>query len=448
MQSVSSPPPRAAIVTLGCKINTFESAAMAQSLSRDQWDLVDPSEPASLYIVNSCTVTAEADRQTRQIVRRLLRQSPEAQVVLTGCYAQNEAEACAQIPGVALVLGNDHKSDVARHVRNLTQTDSSRGIIQVDRLTGLPPSLLNGFEGKTRAFLQVQQGCDQSCTFCVIHRARGPSYSFGTDDILRQAKRFLDGGYRELVICGVDLGSFSDGADDSSEDSLALVRVLERIAALPGDFLIRLSSIDPAHLTSELLDLMGSSGRFCPYLHVSMQSGSTLILKRMKRRYTREDLLNRLLSARKRIPGLILGGDLMVGFPTESEEDFKASVSLIEEADVIYPHVFPFSARPGTPAAKIPRQVLKTDRKRRAAELRACGKGLRDRALREHVGLTREVLVERENLAIKSGGYHGRLSNYMPVRLEADPPAAGERVLSQIIGVDDEVLIARAIAGE
>jgi len=179
-----------------------------------------------------------------------------------------------------------------------------------------------------------------------------------------------------------------------------------------------------------------------------MQSGSTLILKRMKRRYTREDLLNRLLSARKRIPGLILGGDLMVGFPTESEEDFKASVSLIEEADVIYPHVFPFSARPGTPAAKIPRQVLKTDRKRRAAELRACGKGLRDRALREHVGLTREVLVERENLAIKSGGYHGRLSNYMPVRLEADPPAAGERVFSQIIGVDDEVLIARAIAGE
>jgi len=193
---------------------------------------------------------------------------------------------------------------------------------------------------------------------------------------------------------------------------------------------------------------MGSSGRFCPYLHVSMQSGSTLILKRMKRRYTREDLLNRLLFARKQIPGLILGGDLMVGFPTESEEDFKASVSLIEEADVIYPHVFPFSARPGTPAAKIPRQVLKTDRKRRAAELRACGKGLRDRALREHVGLTREVLVERENLAIKSGGYHGRLSNYMPVRLEADPPAAGERVFSQIIGVDDEVLIARAIAGE
>lgn len=448
MQSVNSPPPRAAIVTLGCKINTFESAAMAQSLSRDQWDLVDPSEPASLYIVNSCTVTAEADRQTRQIVRRLLRQSPEAQVVLTGCYAQNEAEACARIPGVALVLGNDHKIDVARHVRKLAQTDSSCGMIQVDRLTGLPPSLLNGFEGKTRAFLQVQQGCDQSCTFCVIHRARGPSYSFGTDDILRQAKRFLEGGYRELVICGVDLGSFSDGADGSSEDSLALVRVLERIAALPGDFLIRLSSIDPAHLTQELLDLMGSSGRFCPYLHVSMQSGSTLILKRMKRRYTREDLLNRLLLARERIPGLVLGGDLMVGFPTESEEDFKASISLIEEADVIYPHVFPFSARPGTPAAKIPRQVLKADRKRRAAELRACGKGLRDRILREHVGLAREVLVERENLAIKSGGYHGRLSNYMPVRLEADPPVAGERVLSQIIGVDDEVLIARAIAGE
>ncbi|MEK9742995.1 MAG: tRNA (N(6)-L-threonylcarbamoyladenosine(37)-C(2))-methylthiotransferase MtaB [Gammaproteobacteria bacterium] len=446
MQAVTDREDRAAIVTLGCKVNTFESAAMAQALGRDQWRLVDPSEPAALYIVNSCTVTAEADRQTRQVVRRLLRQSPGAKVVLTGCYAQNEAEACAEIPGVTLILGNDHKADIVRHVRDLRESDSEKSVIRVDRMTGLPPALLKGFEGQTRAFLQVQQGCDQSCTFCVIHRARGASYSFNTNDILRQAETFLDNGYQELVICGVDLGSFSEQDAESENGGLPLVRLLEKMSALPGNFLIRLSSIDPVHLSNELLQLMGLSDRFCPYLHVSMQSGSTLILKRMKRRYDREFLLDRLREARETVPDLVVGGDIMVGFPTETEADFEASKTLIEEANVIYPHIFPFSPRPGTPAAKIPRQIPKAERKRRAADLRSLGKVLRARALGDQIGSTHKVLIERGHASMKGGGYNGRLPNYMPVRFSEASPRLGERARSRIIGVDDEVLIADAIA--
>ena len=275
---------RAALVTLGCKINSFESAAMAQALAQDSWAIVDSSQTADLYVINSCTVTAEADRQTRQAVGRVLRKNPSARVVLTGCYAQNDPERCAEIPGVSLVVGNDQKNNVAPLVRDLLAGQDKTPAIHVDRLTGLPPALLRGYEDHTRAFVQVQQGCDQACTFCVIHRARGPSYSFAQADILKQVHEFLDSGYRELVICGVDLGSYEHDATVPPETSLALVNLLRKIASVPGEFQIRLSSIDPVHLTDDLLDLIGSDARFCPYLHVSVQSGSTLILKRMKRR--------------------------------------------------------------------------------------------------------------------------------------------------------------------
>jgi len=207
-----------------------------------------------------------------------------------------------------------------------------------------------------------------------------------------------------------------------------------------------LSSIDPVHLSNELLQLMGLSDRFCPYLHVSMQSGSTLILKRMKRRYDREFLLDRLREARETVPDLVVGGDIMVGFPTETEADFEASKTLIEEANVIYPHIFPFSPRPGTPAAKIPRQIPKAERKRRAADLRSLGKVLRARALGDQIGSTHKVLIERGDASSQGGGYNGRLPNYMPVRFSEASPRVGERARGRIIGVDDEVLIAGAIA--
>jgi len=439
---------RVAVVTLGCKINTLESATMAQLLVDDNWQLVDSNESADLYLINSCTVTAEADRQTRQAVRRVLRNNPNAKVVLTGCYAQNEPEECAALPGVSIVLGNDQKSIIAPFVRSLKSNSNDPSPVYVDRLTGLPATLLRGFEGQTRAFVQVQQGCDQGCTFCVIHRARGRSISLNEDAILNQVRTFVASGSSEIVVCGVDLGSYEYSSSDGEVDALNLVSLLKKISRLPGEFRIRLSSIDPAHLNDSLLDLMGSDERFCPYLHVSVQSGSTLILKRMKRRYDREWLLERLFAARERLPGLVLGADIMAGFPTETEADFAQSLSVIKDAEIIYPHVFPFSARPGTPAARIPRQVAIPERRRRAAEMRQAGQTVRNRALEGMVGRKGQLLIERPVVSGKSGAYHGRLENYMPVQVKRLNGGSGDIVPIQVDSVESDVLIAHMLGSE
>ena len=208
------------------------------------------------------------------------------------------------------------------------------------------------YDGQTRAFVQVQQGCDHSCTFCVIHKARGPSRSFKASAVLRQAEQLISQGHREIVICGIDLGSFrvSEAKDPTEVQGAGLVSLLKKIDDLSGEFRIRLSSIDPHHITDELLELLSSGGKFCPYLHVSVQSASTLILKRMKRRYSREQLYERVTKAQERVPELVVGADIMVGFPTESDEQFRDTLAAVKDLQIVYPHVFPFSLRDGAPA--------------------------------------------------------------------------------------------------
>ena len=440
---------RAAIVTLGCKVNTFESAVMAQRLAADHWTVVDPRDTADLYVINSCTVTAEADRQTRQATRRVLRKNPSAQVIVTGCYAQNEPAECATIPGVSLVLGNDHKLEVAQAARGLAADSRQNPVpIRVDRLSSLPAALLNGYESRTRAFVQIQQGCDQSCTFCVIHRARGHSRSFDRKSVLRQIDTFLDQGYREIVLCGVDLGSYNDLSNDKRPEITSLTGLLQDIAILPGDFRVRLSSIDPVHIDDLLLSILAQSDRFCPYLHVSLQSGSTLILKRMKRRYDAVFLMERLAAARERIESLVLGADVMAGFPTETESDFGCTLEILKKANIVYPHVFAYSARPGTPAARIPRQVPRDERRRRATELRKVGQHLRAEALTGMNLSSGRLLVERAPGLSEPAAYHGRLANYMPVRLRGSIPPVGTLLDVMVTGVDGDVLIAEALSAD
>ena len=451
LSKVSTPatPGRAAVITLGCKVNTFESAVMAQRLVADRWTIVDSRDAADLYVINSCTVTAEADRQTRQATRRVLRQNPSAQVIVTGCYAQNQPAECATIPGVSLVLGNDHKLAVAQAARELPRDPRPSQVpVRVDRLSGLPAALLNGYESRTRAFVQIQQGCDQSCTFCVIHRARGESRSFNRKSVLRQIHTFVDQGYREIVLCGVDLGSYSDLSEDKKPKITSLTRLVQEIAVLPGDFRVRLSSIDPVHIDDLLLSTLAESNRFCPYLHISLQSGSTLILKRMKRRYDAVFLLERLEAAREQIGSLVLGADVMAGFPTETESDFACTREILKKANIVYPHVFAYSARPGTPAARIPRQVPRDERRRRAAELRQVGQHLRAEALTGMILNKGHLLVERVPGSSGPATYHGRLENYMPVRLGGPVPPVGTLLEVMVTGVDGDVLIAEALSAD
>ena len=395
---------RAAVKTLGCKINVYESNIISQQLSRDHWTMVDPSQEADLYVINSCTVTQEADRQTRQEIRRALRRNPSAKVVVTGCYAQLDPNELTEIDGVDLVVGNDAKFSIAEILRTSTVSDlQDQATEYSDNALGdwscPPPELVTRYDGQTRAFVQVQQGCDHSCTFCVIHKARGPSRSFKASAVLRQAEQLISQGHREIVICGIDLGSFriSEAKDPTEVQGAGLVSLLKKIDNLSGEFRIRLSSIDPHHITDELLEQLSSGGKFCPYLHVSIQSASTLILKRMKRRYSRELLYERVTRAQERVPELVVGADLMVGFPTESDEQFRETLNAVKDLQIVYPHVFPFSLRDGAPASRIPAQVPRAVQRERASSIRAEGAKWRHRALRSWLGRSTEVLIERSS---------------------------------------------------
>jgi len=354
---------RIATTTLGCKINAYESRMIesafmdlpvaeptsgGQAAASARWARVQSSDDADVHVINTCTVTAEADRQARQAVRKLIRRNPQAVIVVTGCYAQMSPDACADIPGVDFVVGNDRKLELHKLLPLLESGRLDRVQVgDLDEHVSLPNDILTGFDGRTRAFVQVQQGCDQGCTFCIIHRARGPSRSLPATLIRRQVERLVMNGYGEIVLCGVDLGSWGldlqRGQNGPATSRLAdLIKLLNDIN---GRFRIRLSSIDPVHLDAALIESMAASERVCPHIHLSMQSGSTLILKRMKRRATRDLIDQRIESAREQIPGLTLSADIMTGFPTETDAHFAESMDAVKSLDIAWPHVFPYSER-------------------------------------------------------------------------------------------------------
>ncbi len=437
---------RVALSTLGCKVNTFETEVIAQKLAGDSWSRVGPRECADLYIINTCTVTAEADRQARQLVRRAIRQNRDARVVVTGCYAEINPEACADIPGVDLVVGNSQKLDIPDLLDALYQDALPPVMLRdIDQEISLPDGLLQGYEGRTRAFVQIQQGCDQGCTFCVIHTARGPNRSFPAEMIRRQCERLIMNGYPELALCGVDVGSYGTDLDDPDCNLTALLKALVR---LEGDYRIRLSSIDPAHITDDLIELLGAGERLCPQLHLSLQSANTLILKRMKRRATREMIHERVSRLRLAVPDLVLSADILVGFPTESERQFEDTLTAIEELEIAWPHVFAYSPRPGTPAARIPRQVPKAVRKERARRAREAGKRVWRRVALDQIGRRHRVLVESSAPngmpGVKDAGVKrafGRAGNYYPVEFDVDHSASEAWADVQITGVSGDRLI-------
>jgi len=435
--------PRVAVSTLGCKVNLFESEVISQRLRQEDWDVVAFDQVADLYVVNTCSVTAQADRQARQLVRRAIQRNPAARVVVTGCYAQLDPAACARIPGVDLVLGNDRKLELDRLLPDLADGRLPRVLVgDLDPALGVPQTLVDGVGDHTRAFVQVQQGCDQACTFCVIHVARGPSRSFPPTLVRRQVERLSRNGFHEIVLCGVDLGSYGADLDGDRFDLAALIDELD---AVPGEFRIRLSSIDPAHLDERLLARFAAHPRLCPHAHLSLQSGNTLILKRMKRRYSAEHARETVLRLREACPGIVLGADIMVGFPTETERQFEDTLELVRELDITHPHVFCFSPRPGTPAARIPRQVPVAERKARAAQLREEAGRLRAGLLARRVGQRGQVLVEGGGDP-PPGHLRGRAADYLPVWLSRDAAATNGWIEVQYRSVRGDGLIAAPLS--
>jgi threonylcarbamoyladenosine tRNA methylthiotransferase MtaB len=380
------------VLTFGCRLNAFESEVIrGHAAAAGLNDAV---------IVNTCAVTKEAERQARQAIRRARRDHPQARLIVTGCAAQIDPARYAAMPEVDLVLGNDEKMKRESYQRG----DARVAVGDIMALTETAAHLVDGFEGRARAFIEVQQGCDHRCTFCIIPYGRGNSRSVPIGEIVRQAERLVSAGYRELVLTGVDITSF--GGDLPGQPSLG--QLCRRLLALvPGLQRLRLSSLDPIEIDDALWRLIGEELRLMPHLHLSVQAGDDMTLKRMKRRHLRADALAACQRARALRPDIALGADMIAGFPTEDDEMFARSVAFIEEAALDYLHVFPFSARPGTPAARMP-QVPGNFVKERAAKLREAGAASTARALTARIGTIAQVLVEKDGF--------GHSEHYAPVR--------------------------------
>ena len=435
-----------ATTTLGCKVNLFESGLIGHSLQNVDWKQVNHTDRADLYIVNTCTVTSEADRQARQTVRRLIRQNPQSLIVVTGCYAQISPDACAEIPGVDLVLGNDRKLDLHQLLPDLMRGKLPPILVgDLNEHVSLPQDIIETCEGHTRAFVQVQQGCNQGCTFCIIHTARGPSRSFPITLVKRQIERLVLNGYHEIVLCGVDIGSYGENLDPGGQQ-YNLAKLLREVCSLDGDFRVRISSIDPSYLDTELIDVLASEQKICPHFHLSLQSGNTLILKRMKRRYTAEQMYERIGELSKRIPHAVYGADVLAGFPTESEQASADSVTMIERLGIAFPHVFSYSDRPGVPAERIPDQVPHAIRKQRTRELIEAGERVRLKLFKQLLAkrYRATVLVEQQDKENPQWAT-GRSAEYLPIVIQSGSFASGNLINVQITGIDGSRLIARPV---
>ncbi|MBP2443291.1 tRNA (N(6)-L-threonylcarbamoyladenosine(37)-C(2))-methylthiotransferase MtaB [Rhizobium leguminosarum] len=378
------------VITFGCRLNTYESEVMKAQ-----------AEKAGLnnaVLVNTCAVTGEAVRQARQAIRRVRRDNPHARIIVTGCAAQTEKETFAEMAEVDAVLGNEEKLSSASY-RGLpdfgVSAEEKLRVNDIMSVKATAPQMVRHIDGHVRAFIRVQNGCNHRCTFCIIPYGRGNSRSVPMGAVVDQARKLVDSGYREIVLTGVDATSY--GGDLPGAPTLGLL-AKTLLKQLPDIRRLRLSSIDSIEADAHLLDLIADESRFMPHLHLSLQHGDDMILKRMKRRHLRADALRFIEEARRLRPEMSFGADMIAGFPTETEEMFGNTVRLAEEADIAHLHVFPYSPRPGTPAARMP-QLDRSLVKERAARLRVTGHMLHQAHLDGMIGSRQWLLVENSGLA-------------------------------------------------
>ena len=406
------------IITFGCRLNTYESEVMRSHAEAQGLD--------DAIIFNTCAVTAEAQRQARQAIRRARREHPDSRIIVTGCAAQIDPDGFAGMDEVNHVLGNEEKLRAESFGFGL-ELEEKVQVNDIMSATETAGHLIDGFVGRTRAFVQIQNGCDHRCTFCIIPYGRGNSRSVPAGEVVQQIRLLLKNGYKEIVLTGVDITSY--GSDLPGEPSLGnlVLRILKTVPELPR---LRLSSIDSIEADAELMTAFAEEERLMPHVHLSIQSGDDMILKRMKRRHLRADSIAFCKEVRSLRPDVVFGADIIAGFPTETEEMFQNSLRLVDDCDLTFLHVFPYSARPGTPAARMP-QVAGNIVKERATRLRAAGEATVRQFLEGEIGRVRDVLVETENLA--------RTPQYAQVKLD-NPLLPGVIAAIELTGIEGEML--------
>lgn len=407
------------VVTFGCRLNAFESEVVRVEAER--------AGLADTIVINSCAVTNEAVAQARQSIRRLKRMRPSSRIVVTGCAAQTQTQMFADMAEVDRVVGNDDKmrADAWRHARAAfdaagalkIETSDKIAVTDIMSVRQMAPPVLEGLQkGLPRAFVQVQNGCDHRCTFCIIPFGRGNSRSVPMATAVTQVRALVERGHPEIVLTGVDLTSYGGDLEDAPKLGQLVKQILLDVPELKR---LRISSVDSIEVDRELLDVIASDERLMPHLHLSLQSGDDLILKRMKRRHSREQAVDFCAEVRRLRPDITLGADIIAGFPTETEDMFIRSLDLVEECGLTFLHVFPYSPRPGTPASRMP-QVEGGLIKDRGRRLRAAGEAALAKRLETEIGKTREVLIE--------SGTQGRTEHFLPVAISGDMPGTVRRL--------------------
>ena len=427
---------RVAFATLGCKVNQYDTEGMTALFRRAGYQVVDFDAPADVYIINTCTVTGRGAAKSRQLIRGAIRRSPMSVVAVAGCYTQTDPDAVAAIPGVSLLIGNQDRERVVDLVEQAADAGlpvrAVNNIWQAREFEEMP---IDGFGDRSRAIVKVQEGCNIFCTFCIIPYARGKPRSRAPQDVLAEVDRLAAAGYREVVLTGIHLGSYGKDVQGAWD----LTQLVADCAAVAGIDRVRLSSLEPKHCTDRLIELLATNPKVCPHLHLSLQSGSEGVLRRMKRAYTAGEYRAAVRRLRERVPVLGLTTDVITGFPGETEAEHRDSMDFIREMGFSRLHVFPFSPRKGTPAATLPGQVPKGVKERRSHELIALGEELALQFQQRFVGRTLAVLAEAEAEAETEPGWlAGYTANYIRVRLPAGAELKGTVIPVRITAADAE----------
>ncbi len=414
--------------TLGCKLNFSETSTIARSFRDAGWQRVEFTEAADVAVINTCSVTENADRECRTIVHRALAANPEAFVVIVGCYAQLKPDAIANIPGVDLVLGATEKFNIIAYLENVEKRNIAK-VMACEIADANSFISSHSADDRTRVFLKVQDGCDYSCSFCTIPLARGSSRSDSLQNVIAQANQIASTGAKEIVLTGVNLGDFKNNGSLFYD----LIRELDQVEGIER---FRISSIEPNLLTNEIISFVAQSKKFVPHFHIPLQSGSDKILKLMRRRYLRQLYADRVATIKTLMPNCCIGVDVIVGFPGETEEDFLETYNFLNELDISYLHVFTYSERDNTLAITLPGVVPINERKKRNKMLRI----LSDKKLRnfyqQHVGKTYKVLFEADH---KNGMMHGFTENYIKVKTAYDPSLINQIINVKLNEIDDDL---------
>ncbi|RKD27609.1 threonylcarbamoyladenosine tRNA methylthiotransferase MtaB [Caminicella sporogenes DSM 14501] len=428
-----------AFYTLGCKVNQYDTEAMAELFEKRGYKVVDSHEFADIYVINTCTVTNLSDRKSRQFIRRAKKKNPKAKIVVAGCYAQTASEEVLKIEGVNLIIGTNKRNEIVELIEAIDIDEKANHVDNIMKIDEFEELSIEKIKGKTRAFLKIQEGCNQFCSYCIIPYARGPVRSRKFENIISEVKRLSKNGFKEIVLTGIHIASYGKDLKDKN-----LIDVIKAVHGVEGIERIRLSSVEPNLITEKFIEEIKLLPKFCNHLHLSLQSGCDETLKRMNRKYTTEEYRNIVLNLRKAIPDIAITTDIIVGFPGETDEEFNTTCKFVKEINFSQIHVFKYSPRKGTPAAKFKNQVHPNIKNLRSEKMIKIADDLMLKYRKRFIDKTLDVLFE-DRLNNDKNIITGLTTNYINVAVEGNEDFVGKIIPVKLKKIKKDVIIGEII---